>query len=110
MWSSIILWYLLQETVLNLLMSEYNKKYQILTEKLKGGTKEKNYVNFNAENILINEKTALSGVLIDLLNSDEWFFFNGIFVLIGVWGQLPNRKDTKELCLCVYVFVCVFSA
>lgn len=48
MWSSIILWYLLQKTVLNLLMSDYNK-ISILTEKLKGGTKDKNYVNFNAE-------------------------------------------------------------
>lgn len=55
MWSSIILWYLLQETVLNLLMSEYNNIKYLLK---KGGTKE-NYVNFNAENILINENIAM---------------------------------------------------
>lgn len=48
----------MQETVLNLLMSEYNKNIKYLLKKLKGGTKE-NYVNFNAENILINENKAL---------------------------------------------------
>lgn len=39
-------------------MSEYNKNIKYLLKKLKGGTKE-NYVNFNAENILINENKAL---------------------------------------------------
>lgn len=47
----------MQETVLNLLMSEYNKISNTYWKKLKGGTKE-NYVNFNAENILINEKQS----------------------------------------------------
>lgn len=45
----------MQETVLNLLMSEYNNIKYLLK---KGGTKE-NYVNFNAENILINENIAM---------------------------------------------------